>query len=118
MIVLKVYDSSESLWQYYRNETFLNANGAIADFPPDDNNSASFKFKTKIIGRTENDGTKNIKIMVPLKYFINFWRTFEISLSNCEINLILTWSTNCFIIDAPVNNQVPTFAITDTKIGK
>ena len=56
--------------------------------------------------------------MVPLKYFINFWRTFEISLSNCEINLILTWSTNCFIIDAPVNNQVPTFAITDTKIGK
>ena len=56
--------------------------------------------------------------MVPLKYFINFWRTFEISLSNCEINLILTWSTNCFIIDYPVNNQVPTFAITDTKIGK
>ena len=49
MIVLKVYDSSKSLWQYYRNETFLNANGAIADFPPDDNNSASFKFKTKII---------------------------------------------------------------------
>ena len=33
----------------------------------------------------------------------------------CEINLILTWSANCFIRDAPVENQIPTFAITDTK---
>ena len=33
----------------------------------------------------------------------------------CEINLILTWSANCFIIDAPVENQIPTFSITDTK---
>ena len=38
------------------------------------------------------------------------------SLFNCEINLILTWSANCFIIDVPFNNQVPTFAITDTKV--
>ena len=34
---------------------------------------------------------------------------------NCEINLILTWSANCFIIDATIQNQVPTFTITDTK---
>ena len=38
---------SGSLWQYYRQESFLNTNDAIADFPADDNNSASFKFKTK-----------------------------------------------------------------------
>ena len=37
-------------------------------------------------------------------------------LVNCEINLILTWSANCFIIDSPVANQVPTFPITDTKL--
>ena len=36
-------------------------------------------------------------------------------LINCGIDLILTWSENCFITDAPVNNQVPTFALTDTK---
>ena len=37
-----------SLWQYYRDEPFLDANNAIADFPPDNNNnSASFKFRTK-----------------------------------------------------------------------
>ena len=34
-------------------------------------------------------------------------------LTNCGINLILTWPANCFIIDAPVENQVPTFTISD-----
>ena len=47
-----------SLWQYYRDEPFLNNNGAIADFPTDNNNSAWFKFKTKIAGRIGLDGTK------------------------------------------------------------
>ena len=42
-------------------------------------------------------------------------RTVEMLLINCEINVVLTWSVNCFIIDAPVDNQVPTFVITDTK---
>ena len=34
-------------------------------------------------------------------------------LINCEINLILTWSARCFIIDAPVGGQDPTFKITE-----
>ena len=38
--------TSGSLCQYYRDEPFLDDNGAIADFPADNNNSASFKFKT------------------------------------------------------------------------
>ena len=33
---------------------------------------------------------------------------------NCDTNLILTWSTNCVISNAAVN-QATTFAITDTK---
>ena len=74
--------TSGSLWQYYRDENFLNAYGAVADFPADNNDSASFKFKTKIAGRTENDGTKDVKIMVPLKYLINFWRSLEMLLIN------------------------------------
>ena len=53
--------------------------------------------------------------MVPLKYLSNSWRTLQIPLINCEINLILTWSANCFIIDASIVNQIPTFVITDTK---
>ena len=37
------------------------------------------------------------KNTVPLKYLSILWRTLEISLINCDINLILTWPTNCVI---------------------
>ena len=104
----------ETLW----DEPFINNNGAIADFPANDNNSVSLKFKTKIAGRTGNDGTKNFKIRVPLtlKYLSNFWRSLEVSLIDCEINLILAWSDRCFITDNPIANQEPTFTITDAKL--
>ena len=75
-----------------------------------------FKFKTKIEGRTGNDGTKNVKIRVPLKYLSNSCRTLEVPLINCEINLILTWSNVCFVIDNRIASQEPTFTITDTKL--
>ena len=71
-----------SLWQYYKDD-------------PNDNleNSASFKFKVKITGKTAAaDNTKDVEIIIPLKYLSNFWRTLEMSLINCEVNLILTWS--------------------------
>ena len=40
---------------------FLDANGAIADFPANNNNSVSFIFKTKIACKTENDSAKMSK---------------------------------------------------------
>ena len=67
-----------SLCQYYRDEP----NNNITD-------SESFKFKTKITGSTSTDN--NVEIEVLLKYISNFWRTLEIPLINCRINLILTW---------------------------
>ena len=54
--------------------------------------------------------------MVPLKYLNHFWRTPEMPLINCEINLILRWSTNCVIVSTNVSNQNATFAITNTKL--
>ena len=36
----------------------------------------------------------NVKIVVPLKYFSNFWRTLEVLLISHKINLMLTWLTN------------------------
>ena len=62
----------------------------MADFPADNNNSASFEFKTKSAGRIGKNGTKNVKIRVLLKHLSNFPRTLKIPLINCEINLILT----------------------------
>ena len=49
-----------------------------------------------------------------MKYSNNFWGTLDMPLINCEINLILTWSANCVIFNAPAN-QAKTFKITDTK---
>ena len=99
----KYSKTSRSLWQYYRDE-------------PNDNiaNSESFQFKVKITRRTpDNDNKRNVEIAVPLKYVSYFWRTLEMPLINCEINLILTWSENCALSFATGETK---FKITDTKL--
>ena len=80
------------------------------------NTTDSFIFKEKITGYTEDDGAKDVEIMVPLKYLSNFWKTLEMTLINCEVNLILTWSSTCVLISTNVQNQNATFTITDTKL--
>ena len=80
------------------------------------NATDSFNLKTKITSQTDDNGrTDNVEIMVPLECLSNFWRTFEMSLINCEVNLILTWSENYIIINTNLANQVPTFQITETS---
>ena len=56
---------------------------------------------------------KNVKIMVPLKYLSNFWRTLEMTLISYEINLILIWSEKCVLSS---DTKSTTFAITDAKL--
>ena len=59
--------TSGSLWQYFRGEPALTDAGTIANFP-----STLFKFKEIIVGKTGNDGTKDVEIMAPLKYLSIF----------------------------------------------
>ena len=95
--------TSGSLWQYFRDE-------------PNDNlvDSESFKSKIKIAGKTPNNGNeKDVEIMVLLKYLSNFWRTLGVSLINCKVNLILTWSSVCVITNSTGAGR---FAITDTRL--
>ena len=54
--------------------------------------------------------------MIPLRYLSNFWRTLEMPLINCEINLILTWSSTCVIVSTIHVNQNAAFEITDTRL--
>ena len=54
-------------------------------------------------GETEDDCTMYAEIMVPLNYLSNFWRNLEIQLINCEINSILTWSSNCTLSSSIAN---------------
>ena len=107
--------TSESLWQYCKDIPAVDNNNAIINFA-ENNLSDSFNFKVKMTSQTGDDGTKNVEIMVPPKYLSNFWRILEMPLINCEINLILTWSTNCVITSTNVANQNATFEITDTKL--
>ena len=66
------------------------------------------------LGKTPAAGNeKDVEIMVPLKYLSNFCRTLEMPLINCEVNLILTWSSTCDITNS---TAVGTFEITDTTL--
>ena len=51
--------------------------------------------------------------MVLLKCLRNFWRTLEMPLINCPINLILTWSDKCVLSN---DTNATTFTINDTKL--
>ena len=94
----------------------MNNASKIADFTAT-NTTDSFKFKAKLIGQTNNDGEINcVKIMIALKYLSNFWRTLEMPLINCEVELVLNWSANCIIISTNVANQNPTFTITHKSL--
>ena len=95
--------TSGSLGQYYKDDP----NNNITD-------SESLKFKVKITGKTPDDGnTKDVEIIVPLKYLSNFWKTLEMPLINCEVNIILTWSKDCIIFSATGETK---FTITETKL--
>ena len=107
--------TSGSLWQYCKEIPAVNNAGNIVDFNGA-NATDSFNFKTKITGQTGDDGTKEVKIMVPLKYLSNFRRTFEMPLINCEVNLILTWSATYVMCYTGIAAQNATFAINETKL--
>ena len=104
-----------SLWQYCKDIPARNNNGIFT--LRDNNLTDSFNFKVKFTGQTGGDGTKDVEIIVPLKYLSNFWRTLEMSLINCEVNLILTWSSTCVLVSTNVANQNATFAVTNTKLS-
>ena len=106
---------SGSPWKYCKEIPAVNNSGDIVNFN-EANATDSFNFKTKITGQTNNDEEINgVEIMVPLKYLSNFWRTLEMPLINCEIELILDWSANCVLISTDIANQIPTFTITETN---
>ena len=94
---------SGNLWQYYKDDSNDNTT-----------DSESFKYKVKITGKTPNDeNTKDVEMIVLLKYLSNFWRTLEMTLINCEVELMLIWSEDCVITNSTGEGK---FAITETKL--
>ena len=100
-----------SLWNFYRDEPSN----------PLSSNSDSFKYKISITGNTYNidekitgdddnevnnpkydankAGKNDTEVFIPPRYLRNFWRSLNIPLINCEMELILTWSKNCVLAD-------------------
>ena len=101
------FSTSESLWHFGRDEIITNADVTNGD------NAPSFKHKASLIGNTEANGTKSgVKIAVPLKYLSNFWRSLEVPLINCKVDLSLKWYERCLLTAA----NTATFKITDAKL--
>ena len=104
-----------SLWNYYKDK--------INYFDKNDSDSKSFKYKTKIIGKTEarpvrppqpdqdQNGNQpqqpeqppilslNTEVTVLHKYLSNFWSPFDLPLINGEIEVDFKWSKNCVLIE-------------------
>ena len=73
-------------------------------------------YKSKLISGTDDNNVNNVKLVVPLKYVSIFFRSLEMPLVNCKIDLELTWHKDCMI--SSVNaaaGQVVSFMITNTK---
>ena len=111
-----------SLCNYYRND----------ESNPLFSSSESFKGKASITGNTYNVadgedeydankiGKNETEIIIPLKHLNNFWRSLNIPLINCEIELILNWSKN-YVLDGMTlrdarNNNDPTAIVAPTGL--
>ena len=119
-------DFSGSLYQFKRDESPMNdarnPNNVALD------NSTSFKNKASLLGKAtdtdDNDRSlKKYKIVVPLKYLFNFFRSLEMTFIDCKIHLELNRNNNCVMHGADtyaggdnVNNRETTFKITSTKL--
>ena len=116
-------DSSATLYQYKRDEP------PEADFIDDltVDNSSSFKYEVNLLGNPNTVVTPapaaagdpngisrlSVKVVVPLKYLSNFFRSLEMPLINCKIKLNLTWKKEC-VLSTNAGNAV--FIINDTKL--
>ena len=88
-------NSSATLYQYKRDEP--PEGDPIPNLAVD--NSSSFKYKVELLGDlvvANNIARRNVKVVVPLKYLNNFFRSLEMPLINCKIKLNLTWKKNAY----------------------
>ena len=102
--------TSGNLWNYYRDETDDRANENDNNINNNNNNnnneiinnitttSKSFEYKTKIITSMPNDNNiLDAEVVVPLKYLSKFWRSLDLLLIYCEIELDFRWTKNCVL---------------------
>ena len=78
-----------------------------------------FKYKAALVEKTANavnntnSSEKNTKIVVPLKYLSNFWRSLEIPLINSKVHFELNWIKKCILSS---DGDSAKFKPTDAKL--
>ena len=103
-------NTSGSLWQFKRDEVATDDANLII------NNSQWFKYKAALTVDAVNNrdsSVKDTKIVVPLKYLGNFWRSLEMPLINCKVYPELNWIEDCILSSA---GNFAKFVITDAKL--
>ena len=72
------------------------------------NNFETLKYKPKLLRNRVAHGAngilKNATTAVPLKFFSNFWRSLEMPLINCKVELNLKWTKYCILSVAGNDN--------------
>ena len=115
-----------SLRNYYRDE--------IGGADDDTSDGKSFKYKTKIVGntpkRTERPGNEgdayrpeqppvpalNAEVTIPLKYLSTFRRFLDSPLIICKIELDLSWTKDCVLIEHHDNITGARFQINNAEL--
>ena len=107
-------DASGSLWKFKIDEVPANNADDVTVY-----NSQSFKYKAALVEKTTGAFAnakrfvKKQKIVVPLKYLSNFWRSLEMPLINCKVHLELNWIEDSNLSTAGDSAK---FKITDAKL--
>ena len=104
-------DSSATLYQYKRGEPPADVDDDLRN-----DHSNSFKYKIKLLGNpnvVDAVAKLNVKIVVPLKYLSNSFRSLEMHLINCKVKLNLTWKKECVL---STSDRDAVFIINDTKL--
>ena len=107
--------TSGSLWNYYREEE--------DNFNYNASNVKSFKYKTKIAGKTQTRPAQpgsegdfdrparppvpnlSVEVTIPLKYLGNFWRSLDLPLIKYEVEFDLLWTKDCVLVECNNNNN-------------
>ena len=96
-------ETTGSFW-FYSKEGAAYFNADIAN----NNSFRSFKYKAKLLGNTEADWEnkilRNAAIAVPFKYLSNFYRSLEMPLINCKVELKNKWTKYCIFSAAGADN--------------
>ena len=113
------------MWNYYRDKL----SNPLSSESSESSNSESFKYNTRNtynVGPGEDGydahkvGKNNTEVVIPPKHLSNFWKSLNIPLIFCEVELILTWSKNFVLADMTErdarNNNDPPALIAPIKI--